>query len=345
MIKIGRKDQFNISYGHHTPKLDLWSTLLECDVHNHTMMTIKSQLQRAYNVLEKISDSPFLDSEILLAHILKKTKEYLYSHSEKKLTDKQINKFNLYLSRRRRHEPVAYIIGYKEFYGLRFTVNRNVLIPRPETEILVEEVLDFLKLLRNSDASSVTQLDIHEKPVIVDVGTGSGCIPVAIAKHAADIQIFGVDSSKKALIIARQNAFINKFGKRIRFFRSNLLNSIKPVIEEYLPSHLIITANLPYLSEKTYNQTSMEIQNFEPKEALIAGKDGLIYYERLFKQIMELKNIPRITVFAEIDDSQAMDFKIMLKKIIPSSMRRKETFIKMKRDLKGLSRVITVNLC
>jgi len=218
-----------------------------------------------------IKKTTALDAEVLLSHTLNKPKSFLYTYPEKKLTQAQVRKYKSLISRRAKHEPVAYITGHKEFYGLDFYVNQHTLIPRPETEALVE------KIIKNKD--------IHS---IADIGTGSGCIAIALAKNNPKLNIYAIDISSKALTVARKNAKAHKV-KNITFKQGNLLEPIKNIKLD------AIVANLPYLSEKVYKKNYQHLK-YEPKQALYAGKDGLDYYKKLLKQINKLKHKPQLYI-------------------------------------------------
>ena len=287
-----------------------------------------------------------LDVELLLAHILKRSREFIISHPNSQVNFLKIQQFKKLLKKRQQNIPLAYLTGHKEFFGLDFLVNKNVLIPRPETEILVEEVL---KIIKNDD-------------ILIDVGTGSGCIPISIVYHCDersdeiipikrevamlhavarnDINFFAIDISKSALTVAKQNA--NKHQTKIKFLYGNLLKPITKYLQ-YIQQlkqlqHLIITANLPYLtSEQFKNEKSIQQ---EPKRALIAGKDGLKYYKQLLKQVKSLfinYQLP-ITLFLEIDPSQTKTIKLLIKKYFP------KTKIIIHQDLAGKNRVVKIKI-
>ena len=284
---------------------------------------------------------PHLEAEILLSAILKKPREFLLAHGEKKLTASQVSNFKLKISRRLKGEPVAYLIGYKEFYGLEFFVNQNVLIPRPETELIVDEALKLI----THNSQLIT---------IIDVGTGSGCIVITLAKQLlarhktqdTRYKFFGIDTSKKALIVAKKNAKLNSVEKNIKFLQGDLLS---PIIHNSLfiipDSDLIILANLPYGWMAWKNNCSMETigLKFEPEIALFTGKNGLELYEKLFKQIEKLRvtscELRDITVLGEFDPRQTSKIRRLIKKYFPQAK------LKIKKDLAGLNRlaIITIN--
>lgn len=292
-------------------------------------MTIKQSLIWANKKLQPLkrtdhNDTPLLDAEILLSFVIKKPKEFLYAHPEKKLTAAQILKFKNLIARRARHEPIAYITGYKFFYGLDFFVNKNVLIPRPETETLVETA-------------------INKSPTtIVDVGTGSGAIAISLAKNLPNAKIFATEISPGAIKVARKN--IRRHRVNVTLLRGDLL---KPFLnlksKTRLPARqvsnlksLIIVANLPYLTTRQWQKTQPEIKKYEPRLALDGGTDGLKYYKQLFNQIKLLITNYSLLVASifEIDPSQKKSIVNLIKHRFPAAK------IEIKKDLAGRDRVV-----
>ncbi len=194
-----------------------------------------------------------LDSEILLSSVLKleRSKLILNLNKNVKYKDKK-NYFNL-IERRKKNEPIAYITGYKEFWKDIFKVNRNVLIPRPDTEIVVEQILN--------------ELDVNSSKRILDIGTGSGCIILSILKERKKCHGTGIDISKKAINLAKYNAKIQHIGNRIQFFNSDIDNF-------YRGKYDLITSNPPYIKLYEINDLDRDIKNYEPKVALNGGIDG-----------------------------------------------------------------------
>ena len=287
-------------------------------------MLIKQALLWAIKILQKNKiSSPALDAEILLSFSIKKPKEFLYAHSEKNLTTTQSRLFKKLIARRAKHEPVAYIIGHKYFYGLDFFVNKNVLIPRPETELLIEETLK----------SKILNL----KSAIIDVGTGSGAIAVTLARHLPNTKIFATEISPGAIKVARKNARHHKVA--ITFLRGDLLEpflNLKSKISNL--KSLIIVANLPYGWKAWKNTSSAETRGlkFEPRIALFTGKNGLELYEKLLQQIKLLiasRQLPIISLF-EIDPGQTKSTKTIIKKYFPAAK------IEIKKDLAGRDRLV-----
>ena len=286
-------------------------------------MNIKDTISEYSDKLKKTSSSPTLDIELLLAKALNKPKEYLYEYPEKNLSTFQFNKFSKLFKRRLKGEPVAYLLGHKEFYGLNFKVNKNVLIPRPETEILVEEVLNFIKNNRTR--------------LILEIGVGSGAIIIVLAKNIKKTEFIATDISAKALNIAKQNAKLHKV--KIKFLKGNLLEPLIPIPNsQLLIPNSIITANLPYLDRKEENllPSSNTIGlKFEPKIAYDGGPDGLKYFRQFFAQIQK-HNLKPKAIFLEIGYKQALPIKNLAKQALP---RYK---FKIKKDLCGFDRVIII---
>ncbi|MBI5071594.1 peptide chain release factor N(5)-glutamine methyltransferase [Candidatus Falkowbacteria bacterium] len=294
-------------------------------------MTIKQSLIEAIKILQKNKiSSPALDAEILLAFVTKKPKEFLYAHPKKKLAAGQLAKFKKLIARRVRHEPIAYLTDHKYFYGLDFFVDKNVLIPRPETETLVEAAID-----KNPTA-------------IIDVGTGSGAIAITLAHHLPKAKIFATEISAAALKVARKNILHHKVA--VTLLHGNLLeplmtipsrNSSREAASQARPygrySNLIIVANLPYLTTTQWRHTQPEIKKYEPKQALDGGSDGLNYYRQLLKQIKNFQVSSfkfHISCFFEIDPSQKKSITKLIKRRFPAAK------IKIKQDLAGRNRVV-----
>lgn len=274
-------------------------------------MIIHKAVEWGIEQLEKANvDSYALDAELLLVHVFNKGREFLFAHPEKTLTIHQVKKYKSYIKRRVKREPVAYILGYKEFFGLDFIVDKNVLIPRPETEVLVEQALKDIKGC-----------------TVVDVGTGSGAIVVALAKNQPEADFVAIDVSQKALSIAKRNAKRHKV--KVKFIKSDLLDfKIKN-------SKVVIVANLPYGYSGEYKNLQPEITKYEPRVAIDGGRDGLKYYRGLLKQIKSFKNF---ILFCEIDPRQVRDFKKLVKKYFPKGKMR------VIKDLAGKDRIVKIIL-
>lgn len=229
------------------------------------------------------------ETDLLLSHVLHQPKEFLFLHSDKILSRAQQARFRQLLRRRHKGEPMAYILGYKYFYGLKFKVTKDVLIPRPETEWLVDRALTAIKN--------------RKYPLrLIDVGTGSGCIAISLAKQRTGKKalIHASDISAKALAIARHNA--RQHHAKISFFRSDLLTRTKQKFD-------LLVANLPYVPPQDYTKLKTGLK-YEPREALIGTPD---LYKKLFAQLDDHLNFGAL-VLLEIDPSTKGLFANMLSK-------------------------------
>jgi len=244
-------------------------------LHNHKTeaMTIQAWLNHAAKQLKPVTDSWQLDAELLVAHELNLSRAQLLSNMDTQLTTKQLDRLEKDIDRRINGEPIAYIVGSIEFYGLTLSVDWRVLCPRPETETLVEHVIKVAP-----DSSRV-----------VDVGTGSGAIAIALKTHRPDLSITASDISSDALTIAKGN--IAKHELDIKAMQSSLLDNFDA-------AHVVV-ANLPYLPD---NETLDKSVVAEPLAALVSGEDGLKHYRTLFEQAAEKLQITHI--FIEAPPSQ-----------------------------------------
>jgi release factor glutamine methyltransferase len=230
--------------------------------------TIKSLLEWTAEYFKKKGFSASrLEAELLLAAILGQDRVYLYVNYDKPLNDHECKLYREVILRRVHHEPYAYITGQKEFMSLNLNVNNQVLIPRPETEMLVEEALKAASALKSAR--------------ICDVGTGSGAIAVSLAYYCPSAQVYASDISEAALAVAVANAKVNNV--KVDFRLGDLL---EPFMSE--ESFDIIVANLPYISESEYQKLMPEVRKYEPLQALLAPGDGLDLYRRFLPQAREL---------------------------------------------------------
>ena len=215
---------------------------------------------------------PHLEAEILLAHALNLKRIELYVRHEKVLTQVELTKFKNLIKRRNLHEPIAYITGNQPFMSLNFIVNPSVLIPRPETEEMVQLTIELAK-----------RSMVHSPLSIVDIGAGCGNIAVSLAKFLPEAKIIGIDSSSKALEVAKQNAELNKVANRCQFLLGNLFDPLKNVAANFSsPNKIdIIVSNPPYIPTAEIDKLGADVKDFEPVEALDGGKDGLDYIRQL----------------------------------------------------------------
>lgn len=277
------------------------------------------------------------EKELMLSEILKVPREYILARKNiLSLNSRQQKKFDEMIQRRKNLEPLAYILGEKEFYGLTFAVTPATLIPRPETELLVEKIL------------SLPSKFFNRKTALIDVGTGSGNIIITLAKFFSirkknlPLSFYGVDISSQALSVAQKNACQNKVEKKIKFAKSDLLDYFfqKKNFSSIFNS-LIIVANLPYLSKKIYEKTPPCVKEYEPKKALLSQKFGLGHYQRLFEEISQLREKHQFystKIFLEFSPEQKKRLETMAQKKFPS------TKISFQKDLSGKWRILEINL-
>ncbi len=222
--------------------------------------------------IEKKIDSPRLTMELMLCEVLECSRVQLYMSYEKPLSSNELAKLRVMTTRRAQREPLQYILGKTEFYGLPFFVDSSVLIPRPETEILVERVIKSVKESNNENIS------------ILDIGTGSGCIAITLAKKLPECRVVGIDISSDALEVAKRNAGLNEVN--VEFIRRDVLKEMK--VKQPFE---IIVSNPPYISSSEMKEIEPELLEHEPHIALTDGNDGLEFYRRyseLFKDILAI---------------------------------------------------------
>lgn len=282
------------------------------------------------------------DRELLAAHAISTSREYVLAHPEHVPTPAQTRKLYGYLKRRANHEPLAYIIGHREFFGLDFLVTPDTLIPRPETELIVEQALKEIK-----DRKSNIGQDIHRRCLVIDIGTGSGNIITSIAKNFPDYgsritsyKFYGTDISEKVLKIARKNADRHGVSKHIEFLRSNLLEAFlnNKTLEQF--DSVILLANLPYLSGDIYRSALPDVRHYEPKTALYSPGKGLAHYRKLFRQIRTLTGTVRHSVKFDIFLEISPEQKIFLTPIIRRYLSTAQ--IAYSKDLAGKWRIVHI---
>ncbi len=271
--------------------------------------------------------TPRLESELLLAHVLQKPREFLVAHDEYIIPKIKEVAYKYLLWKLRRGYPVAYLTGHREFYGLDFLVNKYTLVPRPETELMVELANEKI---RKSDDHKIT---------LIDVGTGSACIPISIIRSSdhPTVTVYATDISRGALKVAKKNA--KKHSADITFLHGNLLEPIIKKSSTPNPqSEILITANLPYLTQNQFDSES-SIQK-EPHSALVANDNGLALYKELLEQIKLLVTTSelRITLFMEIDPDQTAPLTSHCAKQFPHGT------IQTHKDLLGHDRIVSLTL-
>ena len=273
------------------------------------MNTIKDILNWATEYLKNCNiSSACLDSEILLSFILHKDHTYLYQNSKFTIHNSQIRRFEELIERRGRNEPVSYIIGEKEFWSLKFKVTHDTLIPRPETEILVQAVLDVISRPSPPPLPIGERIEVRRNNIL-DIGTGCGNIAVSIAVECRDCHIFAVDKSDASLSVAKKNAVTHGAAERITFFKGDLYSGL-----QYKDYFDIIVSNPPYIPTEDIEKLMSEVKDWEPRLALDGGKDGLEVIRRIidgaqggclameigFGQADDVRHILEVSKFSDI---------------------------------------------
>ena len=225
---------------------------------------LRAWLAQAYALLAPVSENPALEAQVLVAHVLNQPRTWVVSHPESRLDSTQYEQVEILLKRLLKREPLPYILGKAEFYGLTFQVSPSVLIPRPETELLVETALKWLR-------------DHGQQRQAVDVGTGSGAIAVSLAVHVPDVQVLAVDRSWAALADARQNVAQHQVGEQVNLILADLLRGIQGPFD-------LVCANLPYIP--THKLAGLDVARSEPRLALDGGEDGLRLIEPLVADLV-----------------------------------------------------------
>lgn len=266
---------------------------------------------------------PLAEAEYLLAHILKCRRVDLFINRNRLLTGDEIKRFKKFINRRTKREPSQYIISEVEFRYLIFKVTRDVLIPRPETEFLVEEAAKIIERQRAKGK--------RQKAIIIDLCTGSGCIAVSAAKEIPDIKVYATDISGKALLVAKENAKRHGAEDRIIFLQGNFLEPLK---DKGLEGEIdIILSNPPYVSKKDMEKLQPEIKDYEPLLALYGGEDGLDSYRKIITEaFVYLKKGGYLIL--EIGYGQAEGIKKLF------AQNPAYTEIEIIKDLAGIERVV-----
>jgi release factor glutamine methyltransferase len=232
-------------------------------------VSLRDALSSAVNFLTAARvPSPRMNAELLLRFTLDVDRAYLYAHPEREISAEAQARYDQALAQRARGIPAQYITGHQEFWGMDLIVNPAVLIPRPETEHVIETVL---QLINGGRASSPGMR-------IVEVGTGSGCIALALAKELPEAEVHATDISLAALEVARANAARHQLESRIQFHETNLLHGLEPASFDF------VVSNPPYVGESEEDQVQLEVRKFEPRNAVFAGPTGLEVIERLIPQ-------------------------------------------------------------
>jgi len=279
------------------------------------MLTVANALKQASKAAEAHSETPALDAQTLLAGIMRRPRSWLLAHPEAHLTPRQHRRLNRACTMLAQGIPLPYVLGRWEFYGRKFAISPAVLIPRPETETLVELALAWLRAHPGRRRTA-------------DIGTGSGIIAVTLAAEIPDLTCTATDISEAALGIAALNASAHKVAERIRFVHTDLLEGVPETFD-------LIAANLPYIPSKRL--ASLEVARREPRIALDGGADGLALIRRLLTQAQSRLRAGGV-IMLEIDDSHAQTAPETARSLFPNAE------IQIHRDLANRPRVLAVQL-
>lgn len=288
--------------------------------------TIGRLLQWTQSHFEKAGlDAPRLSAELLLAHAMDCRRIDLYARFEQEPSDSQRAAFRALVRRAAEHQPIAYLTGSKEFYSLDFFVTPDVLIPRPETELLVERTIDYC---RDHPA------DRHD---VLDVGTGSGCIAIAISKRVATVRAVATDVSEAALAVARRNVERHGLTDRVRLVQADLLelpnDALPPADGTHVPGFDVIVSNPPYIGHGERDALPKNVRDYEPAVALFAGPDALAVYRRIAADA-ERHLKPAGTLLLEVGMGHAAAVEEIFEGA--TSLNRMGRF----KDLAGIERVV-----
>lgn len=270
---------------------------------------------------------PRIDAEVLLAHVLEIERLEIYLNFDSRVTEKDLSAYKKLIERKVRREPVAFIVGYKEFMGLKFFLNKDVLIPRPETEILVEKVIEKAQ---NIGKSRNYEYRRDNSLTIVDLCTGSGNIAISLARNIASCKIYATDISKGAIQVARKNAKFHNVEGRVEFLLGDLFSPL-----EKLNSNLavdFVVSNPPYVKSRDLVLLSPEIKK-EPLSALEGGNEGLNFYHRIIPEASKYL-VDGGYLIMEIGDYQG--------KAVMNLIKKEKQFYppQLVKDYAGLDRVI-----
>ena len=279
-------------------------------------MTIRDIIIKYSKELENISDTPRLDVELFLQKALGDVDRiYIHMNLNKELTKEQYDEFIKYINDRVNGRPVAYIVENREFMGLDFFVKEGVLIPRPDTETLVEEIIDLCK-------------DKNEEINILDIGTGSGAITVSLAKYIENSKVTSFDISDIPLEVGKINAINNEVDNKIKFVKSDVFSAIKDKEIKFD----IIVSNPPYIPKKDIETLHIQVKDYEPYNALEGGEDGLDFYRQITEESVKYLNQDGILAY-EVGHDQAEDVSKIMK-------HHGYDRIYTKKDIQGIDRVV-----
>lgn len=266
-----------------------------------------------------------LDAAVLLSSVLGVNKAWLYAHPSRQLSEEEISRYEDLVRRRMCHEPVAYLVGYKPFYGLDITVDNRVLIPRPETELLVERALAHLqRLIREG-----------QRPVAADIGTGSGAIAIALAVNAPEVTIYATDVSPACIEVAETNIWRYGVAEQVHLLPGHLIDCLPEPVD-------VVVANLPYIATADLVSLPAQVRDYEPVLALDGGENGCDVLRNLVRSLASpqgrAKLKPGAIVFLEIGADQGAMMRAIVNQFLPGSS------CNVLVDYTGLDRIVAITI-
>jgi release factor glutamine methyltransferase len=288
------------------------------------MTTIKEALEEGTRALtQRGRQDARLDAQVLLGYVMSTDRTTFYAYPEREVPQEQLVRYRELLARRQRGEPVAYLTGHKEFYGRDFCVDRRVLIPRPETELLVEAALAAVR----------RKMDAGQLPIVADIGTGSGVIPVTLALEEPRLPyLYACDISSAALDVARLNCQRYQVEQRVRLLQGDLLAPLPEPVD-------ILIANLPYVGTDEMADMAIDVLDYEPHLALFSGPQGLDHLQRLCREAQEAGKLKeRAVMLLEIGYRQCEPLQRLLHELWPQAA------VTCQKDYAGWDRLIEMIL-
>jgi release factor glutamine methyltransferase len=284
-------------------------------------MNLAQALQQYASILSMNGiDDSYIEARMLLSHATNLSPVQIYTEPQQMLSREEVGKLQELVDRRLKHEPAAYILKHREFYGIDFYVDSRVLIPRPETELLVDTALEFA-----SNRSCIT------RPLLAaDIGTGSGAIAISLALNVPGIRVYAIDISPSALEVARLNCEYHRVSEQVTILSGNLLQPIPEPVD-------LVVANLPYIKNSELPGLSPEIAKFEPRMALDGGKSGLECIRQLLQQVKRKINAGGCLLL-EMGQNQEKD----VSRLIHSCLN--DVNFRFIADFNGIKRVAKIDL-
>ena len=293
------------------------------------MLTIRDALAWASHCLEINGIASYaLDARILLRHALGYS-DLDVARGITSLSEEQVVRFRGLISRREQDEPIAYLIGKKEFMGLEFAVDQRVLVPRPETELLVEKALALFGSTCASAPPPTTILSDESRPLIADIGTGSGAIAVSLAKHLPHATVYATDISADALTVARENCVTHDVAEQVVLLQGHYLQALPG-------SAHVIVCNPPYIPQEEISGLERDVRDYEPTVALSGGTDGLDAYRNIIPDLSTYL-LPGGFALFEIGFNQAAALRALAARHLPGA------HVDVYQDLAGFDRVVQVS--